>query len=508
MDTLGTLDWVVVAAYLGVVGALGYACSSTASSAKDYFLGGRQLPWWAATLSIIATETSAVSFIGLPAAAYGGNWSVLQLVAGLILGRLFLAFVFVRVFYERDDLTVYGFLSHRFGERTRRLAALLFVVGRLVASGVRLYGGCFAIHIASGLPIEWSIVILAAVGTALAYSGGIKTVVWTDVLLGLTLIAGGLVVGLCLLSEIPGGLQAVMNHETFAAKTSIVGEFFGGLGNAKSLVAGLLGGFVLTMATHGTDQDIAQRILTCRDSKTGSLSLIGSAALILPVFALFLAVGTLLHFEQVLGHPGAERPPADNKLLPGYIANSLPAGLGGFVMAGLLAAALSSFTSALNALASTAVGDFLVPLRPSIAKRDVFASKVATLVLAVVLAGVALGFVGSGKNIFTLSIQVFSYVYGALLGAFLLGILTKRGNDVSAPIGMLISVPLALTLQLREFVKDPGKAPNFVRSAIDSLPESVQSVLVESIPDVAPLYWLIVSTAACGIVAAVGRRKA
>ncbi len=496
-STLSALDWAVVALYLAGVAGLGFWIGRKQQSTRDYFLGGRSLPWWAAAISILATETSAVTFIGFPAAAFNGDWTLLQIFTGFVFGRLFLAFVFVRVFYEREYVTVYGFLADRYGEKTRTLAAVLFLLGRVIASSVRLYAGCLAIQIATGLPIEIIIGVVGLVGGGFTLLGGIKAVVWTDVVLGLTLVVGGLASVLFIVGAIPGGLDGVIGHEAFAEKIRAI-QFDQSLSDAKGIIAGLLGGFVLTLATHGTDQDIAQRMLTCRDSRGGRLSVIASAVLILPLVVLFLSVGTLLWMYFDAGQAGFDRPDDANHVFPLFIVHELPVGLAGLVMAGLLAAALSSFTSVLNALAATTIGDFYRPLVSRRGARSeehyVSASRVATAIWAIALIGGAIAFVGSQKSIIDLALAVLTYFYGGLLGAFLLGMLTKRGSDRSLVVAMLVSSPVVLILQFRQWVAAPKNAPGALQSWIQGFaPETIQAVQ-DWIPDIAFPYWIVIST--------------
>ncbi|MCH2582367.1 MAG: hypothetical protein MK133_14345, partial [Planctomycetes bacterium] len=280
---LSIIDWSLVVLFLLGVGAVGFRSSGKQSSTRDYFLGGRSIPWWAASLSIIATETSAVTFIGIPAFAFKNDWSLLQLFTGFAIGRVFLAFVFVKAFYKREYITVYGLLAERFGERTRLLSALLFLAGRVVASAVRLYAGCLAGKIALGTnSIETVIIAVGLFGAAFTLKGGIKAVVWTDVILGITLLTGCLVSCAWILATFPAEAGPIFDLEGISSKLSMI-HLDTSISDNKGLFAGLLGGMILTLATHGTDQDIAQRMLTCRDARSGRLSVLGSAVLILPL---------------------------------------------------------------------------------------------------------------------------------------------------------------------------------------------------------------------------------
>ena len=511
-------DWIVIGVYFAVVLGIAFRVSPGQRTTRDYFLGGKSVPWWAATLSIIATETSAVTYIGTPAKAYAGDWSFLQMVLGFACGRLFLAFFFVPAFHRHEIITVYGYLERRFGDATRIIAASLFLVGRILGSGVRLFAGCLALTAATGLSLERSVLVMGVVGTIYTLAGGIRAVIWTDVLLGITFMAGAAIAAVSLVSGL-GGFSAMLEHPLLPGKTQVFhfawyqgGEssFIAGvLGNESSFIAGLAGGFALTLATHGTDQDIAQRILTCRDSKGGMLSLIGSAVIIVPLMALFLAVGTLLYLFYADRGALDALPRDTNHIFPKYIVEELPTGARGLVMAGLLAAALSSFTSVLNALASTIIADFYRPLRTrlrAVASEAHFvsASRWATLICGVVLMFAALAFQGSDQSVLVIALQVLTYFYGALLGAFLLGIFTRRGTSASVVPGMLLGVATVLLLQLRAFLEKPALAPEMGRRLVEAMPDGIAAALSAWIPLVAWPWWIIAGAVVTLAVGALG----
>lgn len=502
---LALMDWAVVGIYFAFIGVLALYVGGKQRSVKDYFLGGRSLPWWAATLSIVATETSAITFIGVPAMSYRGDWGFLQLVLGFVIGRLFLAVYFVKALYRDDTETVYGYLGWRFGEATRSIAALFFLAGRVAGSGVRLLGGCIALGVAleaGGGEVEIkdavrnAIIALGIFGTIFTLIGGIKAVVWTDVVLGFTLIASGLIAALYLWAQISSAPSAP-GDPTFGDKIQMV-HFGWSLSDSGTLLAGVIGGFFLTMATHGTDQDIAQRMLTCENSRGGSLSVIGSAVLIVPLFTLFLTVGTLLWFFYRSTPSEYALPNDPNHIFPVFIVRELPTGVAGFVIAGLLAASLSSLTSVLNALAATTVSDLYRPWCRMFGRHThedthlVSVSRWVTLLWGGVLVYVAICFSGGDKNILSLALQVLTYFYGALLGAFLLGILTHRGTGGLVFTGMVAGVAVVLVLQLRQFVDQPGTAPTLIRSWVESLD---RDAILSTIPDIAWPYWTLIGAA-------------
>jgi SSS family solute:Na+ symporter len=513
---LSAVDWVIVAAFLGGVLVLGLLAAGRQRSVRDYFLGGRSLPWWAVALSIIATETSSATYIGMPGMAYGTSWHFLQMVAGFLIARICIATFFLKAFYRADVVTVYGFLRERFGEGTRAVAAVLFLLGRVVGSGVRLYAACLALGVAAGWKDGASTLLaIAALGLiALAYTllGGIKAVVWTECVLAGTFLLGGLVAAGLLIAGMPGGLEAAAGLPEFADKLRVIhlapppgGSW---LTSEETLPISLAGGFFLSLATHGTDQDIVQRMLTCPDARRGGKSLISSALLMVPIYAIFLAVGSLLYFSHRLATvPPPDLPSKDLYFLH-FIRDGIPHGLAGLVLAGLFAAAVSSHTSVLNALASTAVADFYRPYLVKGASEEHYlrASRVFTAAWGILLIAVAAAFVGSGENILKVALRALTYFYGGLLGIFLLGLFTGRGNSASTTAGMIVSVPAVLLLQARAFIEDPGLAPSAVQAAIEALPGWAVEGL-RGVPLLAWPLWIVIGAGIAFGIGALGRPR-
>ncbi len=516
---LSAPDWALVAAYLGAVLFFGLRAGGRQRSTRDYFLGDRSLPFWAVALSILATETSAATYVGTPGSAYRQGWQYLQMVLGFVLARLFIAFYFIRVYYRAEVITVYGYLKQRFGEPVRATAAILFLFGRVIGSGVRLYAACLALQVAAGFGGERALVLtIAVLGLlALAYTllGGIRAVVWTECILGTTLLFGGALAVGFLLARMPGGIAAMTALPEFGEKVRIF-EFAPAAGTAwpewlrttRSFWVGLGGGFVLNLATHGTDQDIVQRMLTCSDWKKGGLSLVSSAALILPLNVLFLAVGSLLYFYHRLrpeSVPGGVTNPDDYFLL--FVVREMPRGMAGLVLAGLLAAAVSSHTSVLNALASTSIADFYRPhlVRNAGEAHYLAASRAFTAFWGVVLILVAACFIGSGQNVLETALRTLTYFYGSLLGTFLLGIFTRRGNSASATTGMLFAVPVVLLFQARDFLEKPELAPSAARAVLGALPEALRDAVRAGVPHLAWPLWIVVGTAISFAIGALGR---
>ena len=518
LAALSSIDWVIVGTYLVAILLVGLFASGRQTSTRDYFLGDRQIPWWAVTLSIVATETSAVTYIGLPGRAYNGNWDVLQLVIGFVLGRIFLATFFVRAFYDGGVITVYSYLERRFGNPTRVAAALIFLAGRMLASGARLFAACLAVSIASGMRIEIAMLILGAFGIGYTLVGGIRSVVWTDCILGLTFIIGGAVSVGFLLETIDGGLDTLLQHQDFTEKfhifslglaTAEPSSWSAFIASTEPLAIGVIGGFFLTLATHGTDQDLVQRMLTCSDSRSGAKSLIGSAVIVPPLYVLFLTIGSLLYFAHTfnpeLKPSGVE---TADRYFPDFIVSHLPPGVAGFLFAGVFAAALSSLTSVLNALASTIIADFYRPLIRKDASEAHYlrASRVATGIAGIALVAVAYLFTGGTTGVFDLSMKALTYFYGALLGVFLLAIFTRRGSPLSTVVGMGTAVPVTMLLQLRAYLEDPSRAPDVIRRWVESIPTAWSDMIRSTVPLLAWPLWIVVGAVCACAIGALGKQ--
>ena len=471
---LGFLDIVVLVSYLALVIAIGVWAGRGQKTTEDYFLGGRRIPWWAAGLSIIATETSALTFIGAPTQSLRGDWTYLQLAIGSALARFVVAGVLIGAYYRADVMTVYGYLEQRFGAMTRNLASLLFFVGRSLGSGVRLYGAAIALVVVADIdfPLAIALIGFAAVGYTIV--GGIKSVVWTDVVQGVVLVGGG---GLALffllrdvggigeafrqLSEVPPGRDH-SKLRTF--------NFDLTLRESYTLWAGLIGSMFLTMATHGTDQDMIQRALTCRGEEGGKRSLILSALLAVPVAALFLAIGSLL-WIQLGGDDGAAREAARiaerageprpekgfDHIFPFYVVTQLPAGVRGLIVAAIFSAAMSSLDSAIAALSATAVDCIWRPyVRPN--RDEAYYLRVgrwAAVLFGVVLIVVAIiawrsqstGGASQGFGVLMLGLKVLTWIFPPLLGIFLLGVLTRRGSDVGNIVALVVGIGFLLVVE-------------------------------------------------------------
>lgn len=446
---LTALDYVVIVAYLVGVAALGIYAGGRQTSTTDYFLGGRDLPWWAVCFSVVATETSTLTVISVPAVAYGGAMTFFQLTFGYLLGRIVVAVYFLPRYYEGNLSTAYAFLGARFGRGMQATASVTFLFTRLLADGVRLFATAIPLKIIAasvGLSLSY-FTIIAVIGLiTILYTliGGIKAVVWMDVVQMLLYVFGAVFAIVLLLGAVePGWWQAA----AAAGKTQVVDFQFGDgpsawLTSPYAFVTAVLGGAVFSMASHGTDQLIVQRLLACRNLRDSQKALIGSALMVALQFGLFLFVGLLLwsyHDGATIQALGLTR--AD-EVFPQYIVSGLPPGVSGLLLAGIVAAAMSTLSSSLNALASSTMLDLYERFAgtPPSQERALRLSRVATLGWGLVFIGFATLFENQNNPVVELGLAIASFTYGGLLGAFLLGLVSERARQRDAVIAFAVTI--------------------------------------------------------------------
>jgi SSS family transporter len=441
----GGIDYAVLAGYFVLCAFVGWWAGRGQTSAGEFFKGGGAIPTWAVCLSILASETSALTFCAVPGQAYAGNHTYFQFVVGNLAGRLLVAFFFIPAFYIAGVTSVYEFLGLRFGPATRGVASALFIVTRILASGVRLTVAAIIVQAVTGWNFNACVIAFTVVTAAYSVYGGIKSIIWTDVLQFFLFIGGALLALSLILGDLgaDGFRLAVEN----TGKLQIVDPSMG-FAKTYTLLTALVCGPVLTFATHGTDQDLVQRMLTCKGSRQGSLSVIFSGIISIPMVLLFLFIGTAL-FAFYAQHPDlrAALPIRQDQVFPHFIVHQLPIGVRGLVIAAVFAAAMSTTSSAIGALALVAVVDGLKRLRsgPDNPSRDLRDSRVMTAVMGGLLIVVAIGFEKVSKSLLDMGLEVMTYAYGALLGVFVLGrVTTSRGSDRGNVIAMLASVVAVL----------------------------------------------------------------
>jgi SSS family transporter len=435
----GLLDLSIVILYLVGVTLLG-ATFRRQRNLEDYFLGGRAAPWWAISLSVVATETSTLTIIGTPALAYGSNLTFLQLVLGYVVARFLISVLLLPHYFAGRFITAYEYVERRFGPHARRLTAALFLTTRALADGVRIWAIAIVVQLVlarmfglltgRGFEVAELTAIVVVMGLTLFYTylGGMKAVIWTDVAQLAIYLGGGLAAFGTLLGAIPGGWNTVV-AEAGSKFTWL--DFSFDLTRNYTFWAGVLGGTFLTMASHGTDQLLVQRLLAARNLRESQRALVASGFLVLGQFLLFLLIGILLYVHDLYQPPAAAFANPD-KIFPHYMIHQLPAGLGGLLVAGVLAAAMSTSSATLNALAASTVLDFSAggAGRISSPEKNLRRSRRLTLLWGAVLAGLAV-LARRWGSVLEAGLTIASVTYGAMLGVFLLGRLvpgaTARG---------------------------------------------------------------------------------
>ena len=430
---MNALDYAVVAVYLLGITAFGSYFARFQNDTRNYFLTDNSTPWWAICFTIVATETSTLTFIGVPAAAYAGNWTVLQLAAGYVLGRIIVSVLFLPRYFRGALITSYQLLQQRFGQSVSTVAAGLFLVTRSLADGIRLFATALVISIVTGVPVPWTVIVLGSAMIVYTVRGGSAAVIWTDVVQMFIYVAGALVVLVALLQAIPGGFGEVVRLGSAAGKFTVLDLSFDPT-RIYTLWAGLAGGIALTLATHGTDQFLVQRLLSADSPKGAARGLVLSGFIVFAQFTMFLLIGAMLYaYHQHF--PLTSALPRNDAILPRFIVDQLPHGLIGFIIAAIVAAALSP---SINAMAATTVNDFYLRYTktPPDEARLLVLSKRFTIMWGIVQLGVALGAQWLDQSVLDAGLGVLSLTTGPVLGAFLIGVATRRVGAAAMIAGM------------------------------------------------------------------------
>jgi SSS family transporter len=437
------LDYLVIAGYLAAITSFGSWFARFQKTTRDYFLTDRSIPWWAICFTIVATETSTLSFIGVPAGSYAGSMAFLQLAMGYIVGRFLVSLLFIPAYLRGDLFTSYELLQRRFGPAVKNAAAIIFVVTRTFADGIRLFATALVISVVTQVPVAWTVVLLGVAMIVYTVRGGVAAVIWTDVVQMFVYVAGALVVFFSLLYRIPGGWETVAAAGAAAGKFRI---FDLALDPTKvyTIWAGLLGGVALTLATHGTDQYLVQRLLSARSQKDAATGLILSGFIVFAQFMLFLVIGVMLfaYYQQTpLPRPLART----DEILPLFVITAVPSGVAGFIVAAIVAAALSP---SINALAATTVNDFYLKyVRPDADEATLMRmSRYATIGWGLAQIGVALASQWIDRSVLDAGLLVLSFAAGPVLGAFLTGVLTTRVGGDAMLAGMAAGVAVVGTV--------------------------------------------------------------
>lgn len=439
------VDLAIVIVYLFGVTALGMHFRRQQHDARDYFLGGRTAPWWALAFSIVATETSTLTIIGTPAISYAGNLTFLQLVFGYLVGRVLIVVLLLPGYFRGEFLTAYALIEKRFGEKMRAVAASTFLITRALAEGVRVSAIALVVSVVLGTSERLAVLIVIALTILYTLEGGMKAVIWTDVAQLLLYLTGSGVTFWLLLHRIPGGWSEVTQVAAAAGHKLQALDFSFAWATKYTFWSGLIGGAFLTMASHGTDQTIVQRLLAARNQRDSGAALLTSGVIVLAQFTVFLLIGVLLFvFAQhwpLLG-PGERT----DRILPIFLVQVMPPGLAGLLLASIIAVAMSNAAGSLNSLAASSVLDFS-RLRGLSTDASSFLriSRRMTLAWGIVL--MFFGFVRY-RSLLEAGLTIASLPFGSLLGLFLVGTLDRDANARGALVGMGAGLTTVLCVYL------------------------------------------------------------
>jgi SSS family transporter len=437
---LHALDIFIIAVYLIAITLFGIRFRKSQRTVRDYFLAGRNIPWWAIALSIVAAETSTLTVIGTPGIAYGGNFGFLQLVFGYLAGRVIVSLLFIPQYFRGEMFTAYQLIDRRFGKTLHRITSGVFLVTRAAAEGVRVWAVSIVIRVALGTSEVASVAIVMLLTLIYTFEGGMAAVIWTDVVQMAIYVAGTIAGFITLTHLVPGGWPAIHSAAAAAGKLQVF-DFSLNFFKTYTFWAGLIGGMFLNTASHGTDQLMVQRLLAARNQRESKVALLSSGVVILAQFSLFLLMGAGLWFFYRLSPPARPFPTLDY-VFPTFIVDHVPPGMSGLLIAAILAAAMSNLSAALNSLSSTTMMDFYVRFRPLTSEnRRLSLSRAATVVWGAALFLLALLSRHSAKVLET-GLSIASVAYGGLLGVFLLGLLTRRATQTGTIVGMLCGLAL------------------------------------------------------------------
>jgi len=469
---LGSFDIAVLLTYFLGVLALGTYLGRRQRDVSDYFVGHRDVPWWAIMSSIVATETSALTFIGVPALAFATDISFIQIVVGYMIGRVVISLLFIPSYFKGELITVYQVLHSRFGLGVQRLASAIFLVTRSLADGVRLFATAIVLVVMTGLSDLQAIAIIALITVIYCYIGGMRAVIWTDLTQLVVYVLGAVIAAIILVNDVPGGWTEVIRLGHVHGKWHFLTWQLDFTKN-YTVWAGVIGGAFFTTATHGTDQLMVQRYLCARSQQQATAALLASGVVVFIQFLLFLTIGVLL-FSYYTHFPPATPFAKTDAVFPHFIVSKLPIGVRGLVIAALFAAAMSTLSSSLNSSSASTVADFYRPLAKERAEGHYLRVARALTVFWAVVQLVVAYLARKEPSVLEAGLAIAAFTNGSLLGIFLLGVLTRRVGQKAGIIGMVVGLGFMVFIS-RTAVAWPwyvlfGSSVTFVTGLLASYP--------------------------------------
>jgi solute:Na+ symporter, SSS family len=434
--SVGSFDLAVLAVYLVGVVLFGVWMGRGSRTAAEYMVGGRHLPWWLILFSIVATETSTVTFLSIPGFAFSRDMTWLQIAFGFLLGRYAVAYLLLPHYFRGELFTSYEVLARRFGGNAQRVASGLFVVTRTLADGLRLFLTAIVLQEMTGIALPWSVVLVGATTIVYTYVGGMRAVLWTDFVQFAVYFGGALLALWLLLDRLPGGLSGLLAAGEAAGKLRVF-DLSIDWKEPYALWAGLFGGVFITLGSHGVDQMMVQRYLCARNLRDGRRALTWGGYVIVAQFALFLLIGVGLFAFYQLNPPAApfDRP---DRVFARFILDEMPVGIVGILLGAIFAAAMSTLSGSLNSCATAATRDLYLPvagctLTP---ERELTVTRWLTALFGVLQIGVGIGGLWLQSSVVASVLGIAAFTTGIVLGVFFLGILAPRVGERAALTGL------------------------------------------------------------------------
>ena len=430
------IDLLIVCSFLGGFAFYGIWQSKFNKSSDDYFLGGRNLPWPVAMFSIVATETSVLTFISVPGLAYRGDWAFLQLSIGYIIGRIMVSIFLLPQYFKYGVSSIYEILGNKFGIEIQKTASGVFLITRVLADGVRFLATAVIVQLVTGWSLPVSVIIIGLVTLIYTLSGGIRTIVWIDSLQFILYLTGGILSIFFILNYLDQSFLSSIKYLYESSKLSIF-DFYGNpLINPYFFISAILGGILLSFSSHGVDYMMVQRVLGTKDLSSAKKAMVGSGFFVAIQFIIFLFAGSLIFIL----FNGSEL--EQDREFTTFIINYLPVGVKGLLLAGVLSAAMSTLSSSINSLSSSVINDWMG------GNKTIKESQFVSLLWGMVLILIALLFDESDSAIVIVGLQIASFTYGGLLGLFLLSRLDRKFNKYSLLLGLVSSFLIVFYLKL------------------------------------------------------------
>ncbi|MDP7330287.1 MAG: sodium:solute symporter [Candidatus Marinimicrobia bacterium] len=434
------IDTSIIVLFLFSLMAFGWWQSRLNTTMTDYFLGGKTIPWGVAMFSIVATETSVLTFISIPGIAYRGNWLFLQLAIGYIIGRILVSIFLLPKYFSSGVTSIYEVLGNKFGSQIQKVASGVFLVTRILADGIRYLATAVIVQVVTGWSLPVAVLVIGCVTLVYSLLGGIRTIVWIDSFQFVLYLAGGLISIFYIFTNMGIPIREALSDLNQMGKLQILNFSGNFIHDPFIFISAVVGGMFLSFASHGADYMMVQRVLGTKDLASGRKAMIGSGFFVLLQFAIFLLAGSLIYIY--LGGAPIDK----DREFSTFIIDHLPIGVKGLLLAGILSAAMSTLSSSINSLASSTISDWFGG-----GKADLKKSRIISGIWALVLIGIALLFDEGDSAIVILGLQIASFTYGGLLGLFILSKMKRDFHATSLIMGLIASLLIVFYLKQMGF---------------------------------------------------------